>query len=86
MTTHIRKVVGSDPGAVYWMDIFHIHLFLKLYCLFEKTENKRKRGRGWPIKKTFTVVIVRHTRGFIRLATTSSVNASFYFSCASFSY
>ena len=68
------------------MDIFHIHLFLKLYCLFEKTENKRKRGRGWPIKKTFTVVIVRHTRGFIRLATTSSVNASFYFSCASFSY
>ena len=26
-----------------------------MYCLFEKTENKRKRGRGWPIflkKKT----------------------------------
>ena len=21
----------------------------KLYCLFEKTENKRKRGRDWPI-------------------------------------
>ena len=29
-------------------DIFHIHLLLKLYCLFEKTENKQKRGRGWP--------------------------------------
>ena len=27
------------------------HLFVeKLYsCLFEKNENKRKRGRGWPI-------------------------------------
>ena len=30
------------------MDIFHIDLFLKLYWLFEKTENKQKRGRGWP--------------------------------------
>ena len=29
-------------------DIF-THLLQKLYCLFEKTENKRKRGRGWPI-------------------------------------
>ena len=28
--------------------IFHIHLLWKLYCLFEKTENKQKRGRGWP--------------------------------------
>ena len=25
------------------------HIFVvKLYCLFEKTENKQKRGRGWP--------------------------------------
>ena len=23
----------------------------KIYCLFEKTENKRKRGRSWPIFK-----------------------------------
>ena len=39
-------------------DIFHIHLLLKLYCLFEKTENKQKKGRGWPIfkKKTKSVV------------------------------
>ena len=31
------------------------HIFVvKLYCLFEKTENKPKRGRGWTIflKKT----------------------------------
>ena len=30
------RVVGSNPGTVYWMDIFHIDLLLKLYCLFEK--------------------------------------------------
>ena len=31
------------------------HIFVvKLYCLFEKTENKPNRGRGWTIflKKT----------------------------------
>ena len=32
-------------------DIFHVDLLLKLYCLFEKTENKRKRVWGWPIFK-----------------------------------
>ena len=26
--------------------------FFTLICLFENTENKRKRGRGWPFKKT----------------------------------
>ena len=31
---------------------FHIDLF-KLYYLFEKTENKLKRGRGWPIEYNF---------------------------------
>ena len=26
------------------------HIFVvKLHCLFEKTENKQKRGLGWPI-------------------------------------
>ena len=23
---HVPKVVGSNPSAVYWMDIFHIYL------------------------------------------------------------
>ena len=43
--------MGSNPGALYWMDLtfFHIYWLYKLYCLFEKTENKLKRGRGWPI-------------------------------------
>ena len=36
-----------------WMDLtfFHFYLLKKLYCLFKKTENKWKRGRGWPILK-----------------------------------
>ena len=32
-------------------DIFHIDLLYKLYCLFEKTRNKLKRGRSWPFFK-----------------------------------
>ena len=47
--THVRDVVGSNPGAIYWMDIFS-HLFVvKMDCLFETIENKQKRSRGWPI-------------------------------------
>ena len=49
MTTHVREVMGSNPRAVYWMDIFRIDLLKELSCLLEKTENKRIRGRGWPI-------------------------------------
>ena len=44
--THVLKVVGSNPAAVYWMDMT---FFTLICCLFEKTENKLKRGRGWPI-------------------------------------
>ena len=35
----------------------------KLYCLFEKTKNKQKRGRGWPIffKKRVTNWLRRTT-------------------------
>ena len=32
------KVMGSNPGATYWMDIFHIDLLQKLYCLLENTK------------------------------------------------
>ena len=36
----------SRPHILDGHDIFHIDFLLKLDCLFEKTENKRKRGRG----------------------------------------
>ena len=26
VSTHVRKVVGSNPGAIYWMAFFHIDL------------------------------------------------------------
>ena len=35
--THITKVVGSNPGTVYLLDIFHIYLLLKTY-FFKKRE------------------------------------------------
>ena len=47
--THNQKVMSSNPGVGYWMDIFHIILLKNMYCLLEKTKSKRKRGRGWPI-------------------------------------
>ena len=49
---HVPKVVGSNPGTVNWMDIFsHIFVVKIVMILFEKTENKQKRSRGWPIFK-----------------------------------
>ena len=41
-TTHVREVVDSNPGNIYLMDttFFHIDLWYKLYCLFEKPENE----------------------------------------------
>ena len=46
--------MGSNPGAIYWMEMTFFHI--DLYCLFEKTENKPKRGQGWPsfLKKDWT--------------------------------
>ena len=38
----------SRPHILDGHDIFHIDLLQKLYCLFDKTENKPKRCRGWP--------------------------------------
>ena len=31
--THVRKVMGSNPGAVYWMNIFS-HLFVVKIVMF----------------------------------------------------
>ena len=43
--------VGSNPGALYWMDVFS-HWFVERIVLFVwKTKHKRKSGRGWLIFK-----------------------------------
>ena len=60
--THILKVVGSNPSNIYWMDIFSL-ICRKIVLIFlKKTENKRKRGRGWPIFEMFLT-----TFGFAKL-------------------
>ena len=46
------KVVGSNPGTVYWMDICCKNcndVFLK------RPKINDKRGRGWPILKIKTI-------------------------------
>ena len=32
--THVPKVVGSNPGTVYWMDIFSHILDVKIVMMF----------------------------------------------------
>ena len=54
--------MGSNPGTVSWMDTFHIDLLSKLYCLFEKTENKQKDARGWIKKVSFGDLIVQQKK------------------------
>ena len=39
------EVVGSNPSAVYWMDMTFFILISCKNCLFEKTKHKRKRAR-----------------------------------------
>ena len=55
VTTHVRKVVGSNPSAIYWMDIFHIDL-LKNYivCLKRPKINKKEAGVGPFLKECRT--------------------------------
>ena len=45
-TTHIQEVMGSNPGAVHWKDIFHIDLLSKLYCLLKKDRKYTKERPG----------------------------------------
>ena len=53
--THVREVVGLNPGDVYWMldglDIFYI---VKIELFVWKNQNKTKKSPGWPnLKKSF---------------------------------
>ena len=47
------KVLGSSPSTVYWMDIFHIYLLIKMYCLFEKTKINEIEADDDPFKKLY---------------------------------
>ena len=48
-TARVRKVVGSNPCAIYWMDL--TFFCGKNCCLFEKTEINEKEAEVGPFKK-----------------------------------
>ena len=39
--THVPNVVSSNPGTIYWMDIFHKVFVVKF--VFEKPKSNEKR-------------------------------------------
>ena len=42
--THVLKVMGLNPGSVFWIDTVHINSLFKLYCYSEeKTKIEEKR-------------------------------------------
>ena len=45
--------MGSNPGAVYWMDLTFFTFICGKNCIvcLKRLKIKRKRGRGWPIFK-----------------------------------
>ena len=53
--THVPKVVVSNPGTLYWMDIFS-HLFVvQLQCLFEKTKTYEKEAGHFLKRRDFSL-------------------------------
>ena len=45
--------MGSNPGAIYWMDMTYFHIYLLLFKLFciVKTKNKQKEAGVGPFLK-----------------------------------
>ena len=46
--THVPKVIGSNPGNVYWMEIFSHIFVVKIcnVCLKRPKINKKEAGVG----------------------------------------
>ena len=53
-TTHVQEVVGSNPDAIYWMDIFS-HGFIVKVVLFvrKRTKINEKEAGDWPFLTNF---------------------------------
>ena len=59
-----KKVIGSNPGAVHWMDIFS-HRFCCKNCIvcLKRQKINEKEDRVGPIKKTrFSFLTLRKSR------------------------
>ena len=50
--THVPKVMGSNPGTVYWMDIFS-HIFVVKICnvCLKRPKINEKEAGVEPFKK-----------------------------------
>ena len=55
--THVPKVVGSNPGALYWMVITFFTYICCNNC--NVCLKRRKRGRGWPVFKIGQYTLLR---------------------------
>ena len=53
MTAHVCEVMGSNPCAVYWMDIFCIDFVVKivLFCMKRPKINEKEAGLSHFFKK-----------------------------------
>ena len=52
VTTHVWEVVGSNPGAIYWMDIFSNWFVVKIVLfVWKDLKHKRKRPGLAHLKK-----------------------------------
>ena len=47
------KVVSSNPGTIYWMDIFHIPISCKIRNASEKTKINEKEAGVGALKNNF---------------------------------
>ena len=68
MTTHVREVVGSNPGSVYWMDFFAL-IYRKNcnVCLKSPIINKKRPGLAHFLKMVYNVNLTINLR-FVSLA------------------
>ena len=56
--------MSSNPGTIYWMDIFHIHIFYKICNVVEKTKINEKEAWVGPFKKRFFTDFYFASSGF----------------------
>ena len=52
VTTDVWKIVGSNPGAVYWLDIFSHWFVVNIVCLKIPKINVKRPGLAHLFKKT----------------------------------
>ena len=58
--THIPKVVGSNPGTLYWMDILsHISVVKIVLFVWKRPKMSKKEAGVGPFKKTMHQIFLQ---------------------------